>query len=254
MTIPFVNFWENTGIPKTWHPKSQSTTWFCTDTEENFKQKENNLFTPESFGYNFNEHGYRIGDRGWDLNTDKKRVMALGCSHTVGVGVAWQYSWPSLFARDIGAELFNLAVAGGSGDTVFRTLYHSIDIVRPDVVAIFWPDPIRWEQYEAVMWDCTGAECNTPAGKSIWNADANLINESHLINLRLKNMELVKVLQRLYGFKLVELDSLITVKEYLKAYNHIYHPYSFDSRDMIHPGITMQGYLKTRFIDKYLDL
>jgi len=249
--IPFVNFWENKGIPLTWHPKSASMTWFCSDTEENFKQKENNFFTPESFGYSFNQYGYRIGSSDWDLNTSKKRIITLGCSHTVGVGVPWENAWPTLFAKELDGELFNLSVAGGSGDTVFRTLYHSIDIIKPDVVAIFWPDPIRWEQYEAVQWDCTGAECNTPAGKSVWNADINLINESHLINLRLKNMELVKILQRIYGFKLVGLDSQIIIKDYLREFNHLHYPYSFDCRDLVHPGITMQGYLGKRFIDTY---
>ena len=252
--IPFVNFWENTGIPKTWHPKSQSTTWFCTDTEEKFKEIDNNFFTPESFGYNFNEHGYRIGDRDWDLTTTKQRVMTLGCSHTVGVGVPYEKAWPTMFAEELGAELFNLAVAGGSADAVFRTLYHSIDIIKPDIVAIFWPELTRWEHYEAVQWDCTGAECNTPAGKSVWNTDVSLINESHLINLSFKNMELVKLLQKLHGFKLVALDSQIVIKQYLKEYDHLYYPKDFDSRDRIHPGITMQGYLKTRFIDKYSNL
>lgn len=252
--IPFVNFWENTGIPLTWHPKSSTTTWFCTDTEENFKQKENNFFTSESFGYNFNQYGYRIGNNDWDLNTSKQRVITLGCSHTVGVGVPWEKTWSSLFAEEINSELFNLSVAGGSADTVFRTLYQSIDTIKPDVVAIFWPDSIRWEQYEAIQWDCTGALCNTPECKSIWNTDVNLINESHLINLRLKNMELVKILQKLYGFKLVELDSQLIMDDYLKSHKHLNNPYSFDCRDLIHPGITLHGYIKNKFIDTYSNL
>lgn len=252
--IPFVNFWENTGIPLTWHPKSASMTWFSTDTEENFKQKENNVFTPESFGYTFNQYGYRIGARDWDLNTTKKKIITLGCSHTVGVGVPFEKTWPALFAEELDGELFNLAVTGSSADTVFRTLYQSIDIIQPDIVAVFWPESTRWEHYEAMLWDSTGARCNTPQGKSIWNTDINLINESHLTNLQLKNMELVKLLQRLYGFKLIGLDAQIIIKEYLKEYDHLSYPYDFDSRDRIHPGITMQGYLKKRFIDTYSNL
>jgi hypothetical protein len=251
--IPFVDFWENNGIPMTWHPKSRSETWFCSDSEENYKQTTSNLFFPESFGYNFNEYGYRIGDSRWDLNAANK-VVTLGCSHTVGVGVPWENTWSTLFAKSIDAELFNLSVAGGSADTVFRTLYHSIDIIKPSTVAIFWPDPIRWEHYEAIQWDCTGAECATPEGRSIWNADVNLINESHLTNLQLKNKVLIKMLQRLHGFKLVELDSIDVKKQYLKEFNHLTYPYEFDSRDRIHPGITMQEYISKIFIDKYLNL
>jgi hypothetical protein len=138
-------------------------------------------------------------------------------------------------------------VAGSSADTVFRTLYQSIDIIKPDTVAIFWPDPIRWEYYEAVQWDCTGAECNTPEGKSIWNTDSDSINESHLINLRFKNMELVKLLQRLHGFKLAEICSETLTSEYVKEHTHI----NFDCRDRTHPGVTAHSYIKNKFIDIY---
>jgi hypothetical protein len=245
----FVNFWQNNGIPMTWHPKSQSMTWFCTDTEENYNQKENNLFTAESFGYNFNQYGYRIGQRDWDLTTTKKRVIALGCSHSVGVGVPWEKTWPTLLAKELGYELFNLSVAGSSSDTVFRTLYHSIDIIKPDVVTVLWPDPVRWEFYEPIQWDYTGAECNTPEGKSIWNADINSINESHLKNLFYRNVESIKLLQRLYGFKLVDAYSEILTLEYVNEFAHIDDPYSFDCRDRIHPGITLHRYIKNKLID-----
>jgi hypothetical protein len=249
--IPFVNFWENNGIPLTWQPKSQSMTWFSSDSEENFLKRDNNVFVPESFGYTFNEYGYRIGDRDWDLNTNKKRIITLGCSHTVGVGVPYEKAWPTLFAEELSAELFNLAVTGTSADTVFRTLYHSIDIIKPDVVAIFWPEMIRWETYEAVLWDCTGAECSTPGNGSVWNTDIKLINESHITNLSLKNIELVKLLQKLHGFKLVDLYSQTVIKDYLIEYNHLKYPYDFDSRDRTHPGLTMHQYIKNKFIDKY---
>lgn len=261
----FVNFWERNGIPLTWQPKSKTTTWFSTDSEENFKKVKNNVFTAESFDYNFNQFGYRIGESDWQLNTKKKRVMTLGCSHTVGVGVPWSKSWPVLFSEEINGELFNLSVAGSSADTVFRTLHHSIDIIKPDVVAIFWPNPIRWEIYQAVLTDTDGIDCITPLGKSIWNADVNLINEHHLINLRIKNMELVKLLQKLHNFELISLDSVsiieqhltenkTTIEQYWNEFGELLNPCSFDSRDSLHPGITMHEYLKQKFIDRYSEI
>ena len=252
MKIPFVNFWEDKGIPLTWHPKSTTTRWFATDTEDNFKQKENNIFTADSFYYNFNVFGYRIGCADWDLNTNKKRIITLGCSHSVGVGVPYEKSWPYLFSNQLGdVELFNLSVAGGSADTIFRTLYHSIEIIRPDIVAILWPDSTRWELYQSTQWDASGFPCHAPVNKLVLNTDPSLINESHLINLRLKNMELIKLLQRLYKFKLVEVDSEIITAKYIKEHSHMFDPYSFDSRDSVHPGLKMHDYISKIFIDTY---
>jgi len=254
MTIPFVNFWGDSAIPMTWQPKSVSMTWFCTDTEESYKQKQNNVFTPESFGYNFNKYGYRIGSRDWDLNTTRQRILTLGCSHTVGVGVPWEHAWSTMFADYVGGEFFNLGIAGASSDTVFRTLLQTIDIIKPDIVAIYWPDPIRWEFYETFQWDSTGAACDIPHFNSVWNVEAGSFNESHLINLFNRNVKSVKLLQRLYGFKLVEVFSEKFTLEYLDNHLHINEAYSFDSRDLVHPGITMQESIKNKFIDIYSNL
>jgi len=247
-TVPFVNFWGDPEIPLTWQPKSIQCTWFCTDSEENFLQTQNNIFTPESFGYNFNQFGYRIGNRDWDLNSSEKRIVTLGCSHTVGVGVPWEKTWPTLFAEEIGFDLFNLSVAGASSDTVFRTLHQSIDIIKPDIVAIYWPEPIRWEIYESFQWDATGLDCDIPHMKSVWNV-TDTINESHIQNLFNRNVKLVKLLQKIYRFNLIEVYSNELTSEYLNEYNHIKQAYSFDSRDHIHPGITMHEYIKNKFID-----
>jgi hypothetical protein len=253
--IPFVNFWGDPAIPLTWQPKSIQCTWFSTDTEENFFKKENNIFTPESFGYNFNQYGYRIGNRDWDLNTTKKRIMSLGCSHSVGVGIPWNQTWGTMFAEYIGGESFNLSVAGASSDTVFRTLNQSIDIIKPDIVAIYWPEPIRWEMYESFQWDATGLDCDIPHMKSVWNiSDTEIINESHVQNLFNRNVKLVKLLQRIHGFKLIEIDSNALTMEYLNNYNHIKNAYSFDARDLVHPGVTMHEYIKNKFIDTYSNL
>lgn len=245
-----VDFWSKIEIPITWHPKSTTMTWFCTDTEESFKQKNNCVFVPDSFDYTFNRLGYRIGSADWQLDTTRPRMLTLGCSHTVGVGVPWASSWPSLLASELDHELFNLAVTGGSADTVFRTLYHSVDTIKPDTVVIMWPDSNRWELYESVKWDGTGAECDIPHFNSVWNMTAEQVNESHNRNIFIRNVALVKLLQRLHGFKLLEINSEDIFTEYLKN-NNMKDPVSFDSRDPVHPGLTMHKYIKNKFIDIY---
>lgn len=246
--IPFVDFWQDNGIPLTWQPKSQTTTWFSTDSKENYeKNRDKNFFSPDSFGYNFNNYGYRIGSTDWNFNSDQKKIITLGCSHSVGIGVPWENTWAYLLAQQLNCELFNLSVTGGTPDTVFRTLYFSLEKIKPDVVAIFWPAPIRWEFYEAMPWDATGADCNTPKLLSVWNTDANQINENHLINNRNKNILSVRLLQKIYGFKLLELDSESAITDYISSGNEL----SVDARDLIHPGVSMHQYTAKKFIDTY---
>lgn len=248
--IPFVNFWGDPEIPLTWQPKSMKCTWFCTDSKDNFLQRKNNVFTPESFSYNFNQYGYRIGDHDWNLNTSRQRMVVLGCSHTVGVGVPWEQSWAKMLADHVDCELFNLGVAGGSSDSVLRTLHQSISIIKPDIVAVYWPEPIRWEIYESFQWDVNGLDCDIPHTKSVWNiTETETINESHVQNIFNRNVKLVKLLQQVYGFKLLEIDSQALTLDYLNVNNHIEMAFSFDSRDLVHPGIKMHEYIKNKFID-----
>lgn len=249
--IPFINFWENTGIPNCWHPKSKTVTWFCTDTEENYNKTTTNLYKPDSFSYTFNQYGYRIDNKDWDLNSGKHRMIAIGCSNSVGVGVAWKNTWPYLVSQDIGdVELFNLSVAGASADTIFRTLHQSIDVIKPDIVMVLWPEQTRWELYESVQWDGEGIPCHTPTHKSVWNMEPGSFNESNLINLFNKNVELVRLLQRLQGFKLVECGPDFYL-DYINANKHILSAYEFDSRDLIHPGVTLHQHIRKKFIDNY---
>lgn len=73
--------------------------------------------------------------------TDHSESIALGCSHTWGVGVEANEAWPSI----LGA--MNFGLEGASGDQVVRIANEQIPKHRPRIVYCLWPD---WSRFEYV--------------------------------------------------------------------------------------------------------
>jgi hypothetical protein len=237
------DFWTTAGIPYTWHPKNKTIKWFCTDTEDQ-------ATFPADFDYSFNQWGYRINDVDWNFDTTRLRLVTLGCSISAGVGVSWSSSWPVLLQKHLNCDLFNLSVAGASSETVVRTLLHSVDVIKPDLVLIYWPDPIRFEDYENIVEsDCEGNNFILPKFRSIWDVEnTHELKENQLMNLFIKNKQVVQLIKQVHDFKLVDIDSKSLEIEYLDLYKNILDPYSFDARDGMHPGITQHKFIADAFI------
>lgn len=241
-----INFWQKR-IPYIWHPKSKTQTWFSTDSEENFKNSTNQIYTASSFDYTFNKYGYRIGNTDWNLNSPKKKLLVLGCSHTVGIGVPWLDTWPVLLADHLDYELFNLSSVGSSGDSAVRILYSTVDIIKPDLVAILWPDFNRYEFYENFQFDSDGNKYELPHDKSIWNDERIAEMENHLYNLRQKNLIFLDMMQQLYKFKCITFDAVRLINSHASQCADLL----FDSRDKIHAGRKTHQYIAKKFIDTY---
>jgi hypothetical protein len=78
------------------------------------------------------------------INNSNK--IAVGCSHTWGVGVDADQTWPYL----LGAK--NFGVSGCSSDFVARTLPDLIKEYQPTTVYVLWPDWSRFEYFKNGQW------------------------------------------------------------------------------------------------------
>jgi len=74
------------------------------------------------------------------------KKIALGCSHTYGIGVERNEAWPHL----LGAT--NYGVPGCSSDLVARTLPAILQKETPKIVYILWPDWTRFEYFKNEEW------------------------------------------------------------------------------------------------------
>ena len=76
-------------------------------------------------------------------------LLALGCSHTAGVGVEADQCYANLVSQALGLTLVNHAVPGGNHITVQKNLVEHLQQHRPSQIIAQWPNIYRttvWQQ------------------------------------------------------------------------------------------------------------
>ena len=140
-------------VPSHYNQKFASTTqlWNHTDSEENFKKncavpesckilQEQGWLVPESLTYKFNSEGFR------DDEFDQQPAgMAIGCSHTQGIGVKNEHTWPRQLQTVLGQKIWNLGVGGAALDTCYRLLDYWIKNLNIKFVICAVPGISRYE-------------------------------------------------------------------------------------------------------------
>lgn len=94
--------------------------------------------------YTYNELGFR-GD---SIKKEGFKVMSFGCSNTEGVAVNDNETWPAQFTSLIpnGVNM-NFGTGGRSNDFIVRCLLTYYDVIKPDLILIMYPSPLRREIY-----------------------------------------------------------------------------------------------------------
>jgi len=201
-----VNQWKIGSILDGMHqPKSKKDKWLGMDSYKNFIKNQPPNYTEDSIIYDFNSHGFRT--REFELNSNKKNVLFLGCSHTMGVGLRETEGWVHYVSQIFDKteyNCYNLGIGGGSSDTVARLLTNSIDYIHPTVVFIFWPSPARFEKYyQNRQYVSVKSELLVEQSRDI----IDLYSDIQCYNLYCKNKLIVELLKQLYSFKVVSLDN-----------------------------------------------
>lgn len=176
----------------------------------------------DSFTYKYNSNGFRSCE--FDLTEIKPKILTLGCSHTVGVGIPQHENWPEHFARTYFPDyvVWNAGLGGAGGDTVARLAVNMIPIVNPDIVAILWPSLFRFETYE------NGAVFN---GAWTMERDNRQYEDNTAYNNQSKNKTILQLLQMIHGFTLLSIDFDNTIQ---KVYDKVLWS---KGRDGAHFGI-----------------
>ncbi len=140
-------------MPSHFNQQFASTTqlWNGTDSENNFKKncaipesrkilEELGWLVPESLTYKFNSEGFR------DDEFDQQPAgLAIGCSHTQGVGIKNEHTWPSQLQSMMGQKIWNLGVGGAALDTCYRLLEYWIKHLNVKFVICVVPGISRYE-------------------------------------------------------------------------------------------------------------
>lgn len=94
--------------------------------------------------YQFNSLGHRSKEIA-DIDLDNY-ILYTGCSHTTGVGIELEKTFPYLISQKLGCDYYNLGLPATGIDVVEYNLLTWFAKVRkkPKVVCIQWPDHSRY--------------------------------------------------------------------------------------------------------------
>jgi hypothetical protein len=119
------------------------------DSEDRFNQ--NLKSQPADWYYRFNELTYdinKLGHRSKNIeDTDLDNyILFTGCSHTEGVGLELEKTFPYLTAKELGVDYYNLALGGTGIDVMTYNLLMWITRVKklPKALVILWPQTTRF--------------------------------------------------------------------------------------------------------------
>jgi len=118
------------------------------DTEERYlknlksnrRSLEHNGWIDKEIIYQFNSSAFRCEEF-----TNDPSILFLGCSHTVGIGMPIEQTWPTIVASKLNLKCYNLGQGGGSADAAYRLGSHWIPRILPKIVVFLIPDIHRLE-------------------------------------------------------------------------------------------------------------
>jgi len=93
--------------------------------------------------YTFNEYGHRCKSPE-EINL-KNYILFVGCSHTVGVGLELEKTYPYLLSKKMNLDYYNLGVSGSGIDTLSHNLSIWINkFGHPNILIVQWPTIDRY--------------------------------------------------------------------------------------------------------------
>jgi hypothetical protein len=130
---------------------NKTYSWFSTDTIEqysyNIKNRRNDLIKFEWLNKQISYSINSLGFRGPEFN-QAESIIFLGCSHTLGIGLKYEDTWPCLVSSSLNLQCINLATNGSSNDTAFRMAFHYVPEFKPKIVMLLSPAETRLEVIE----------------------------------------------------------------------------------------------------------
>lgn len=196
------NWWESGVLPynNNYSLMSATVKWSGADSEDNFnKNKDKAKWKDIDISYCYNAHGYRAPELTSLLNQPVN--IALGCSHTSGIGLPLSMAWPSIIEVKSGITTINFGVGGGSCDTVAMILSNIVGLFDIQTAYILWPSPSRYDIY--------GKNSVTTVIPSIAAShEKQLLMDDYAIPRFFKNQKITHLLSNVHTFKIKELAVL----------------------------------------------
>ena len=128
------------GLPVTCYPANAQLKWLSTDTRENYlKNGGHPVYREDDIDYSFNACGYRCPNF---EPTSALKLVAIGCSHVMGVGLPSESLFHEIFAERLRSVfsrnviVWNIAVPGAANDYIARMLHLAVPYLDPHIVLV----------------------------------------------------------------------------------------------------------------------
>jgi hypothetical protein len=213
-----------------------------TDIPKNILQWAPDKLNDPEISYQFNSRGFRTCELVYE--PDKFRIVTTGCSFTMGVAVKQSACWPEVLSTKIpDSVLYNLGVGGASIDYVIRSIFVTLDVLKPNLVCVLLPDPAR---------------CEVVLDGNIHHATAhcpifykNYANDEYQEYQKTKNLEFLKLLCKHNQVPLIICDS----KNIFNIADSIDHQelskFLDVARDGLHYGERWHKHVANKFLSMY---
>lgn len=131
---------------------NQSLDFIFLDSKEQYSKNLNLLpkdwrFRDLKFNYRFNSSNLRMEKELIDV--DDNFILFIGCSHTVGVGLPLEETYPYLTSKKLGIDYVNAGAPGASIKFTFLNLFYALKYFRrPKIIVVSWPSYGRYSLFK----------------------------------------------------------------------------------------------------------
>lgn len=213
-----------------------TTHFFGNDSNERFI--ENSKKMPEDWYYHnvpityeYNNYGHRC--KNFDKIDQDNYILFTGCSHTMGVGLELEKTYPYQLSKKLGMDYYNLAMPGSGIDALeynLFTWYFKI-VKKPKLLIIQYPDHSRFMEYNPLH------ERVMPKGS--WSREPKCV--SFIVNAEESGMFYARKELTVALIKNVTKNSTVITcniqSQQQYGYDNLYFPILDRARDLSHAGI-----------------
>lgn len=225
------------------YPANTSMKFCSSDREQlyykNLKEQPPDwYYRSNKISYDYNQFGHRSKNiEDIDLTN---YILFTGCSHTLGIGLELEKTYPHLVSSELQCDYYNLALGGSGIDTMTYNLVIWLNYVKipPKILIIQWPHEVRFL---------------TTGHEDLVNFHLPLRSFSEIINYDIPKFMVSgdnigyftsreKLSSRLIGTCYTESDIINIRNSDLIGLDH--------ARDMMHCGIISNNFLAKKILDK----
>lgn len=197
-----------------------------------------NFWAENQVSYYINSDGFRTYEFNQFLDKKIPVSVALGCSHTLGLGIPIEWRWSNIIERQTNIPMLNFGLCGANGDTVARIFTNIGGLFDIKNVFILWPMQERFETYNGEdiydkgPWNVTDGE--------LWTIDSYNSEQRYF-----KNSLIVKLVGRYYNIENIVDEKFLNYRD---AWENLPK-----ARDRRHGGLEFNELIAQKMLDKMIN-